>query len=65
MLRQHNIEFGHFDILSDEDIRQSLKTWANWPTSARGDRGSIPALNDLEHLTKRGKAPAKQLSNTF
>ena len=27
-----NIEFSTFDILSDEDIRQGLKKFSNWPT---------------------------------
>jgi len=26
------VEFGSFDILSDETIRQGMKTYANWPT---------------------------------
>ena len=26
------IEFGSFDILSDESIRQGIKEYANWPT---------------------------------
>lgn len=27
-----NCQFGHFDILQDEDVRQGLKTFSNWPT---------------------------------
>ena len=26
------IAFGTFDILSDEEVRQGLKTFSNWPT---------------------------------
>ena len=26
------VEFSTFDILSDEDIRQGLKKFSNWPT---------------------------------
>ena len=26
------IEFGSFDILSDESIRQGIKEYSNWPT---------------------------------
>ena len=26
------MEFSTFDILSDEDIRQGLKKFSNWPT---------------------------------
>eukprot|EP01023_Acetabularia_acetabulum_P035471 TRINITY_DN3351_c0_g1_i1.p1 TRINITY_DN3351_c0_g1~~TRINITY_DN3351_c0_g1_i1.p1 ORF type:complete len:326 (+),score=38.61 TRINITY_DN3351_c0_g1_i1:27-1004(+) len=27
-----NVQYAHFDILTDEDIRQGLKTFSNWPT---------------------------------
>ncbi len=27
-----NTEFGTFDVLSDEQIRQGVKEYANWPT---------------------------------
>ena len=26
------VDFDHFDILSDEAVRQGLKTYSNWPT---------------------------------
>ena len=26
------IDFGHFDILSDETVRQNLKVYSKWPT---------------------------------
>ncbi|XP_058503333.1 glutaredoxin 3 [Solea solea] len=32
LLKQHNIQFSTFDILSDEEVRQGLKTYSNWPT---------------------------------
>jgi len=31
-LRQEGLNFGFFDILSDEDVRQGLKVYSNWPT---------------------------------
>ena len=31
-LQQLGIQFGSFDILSDENIRQGIKEYANWPT---------------------------------
>lgn len=31
-LRADNVSFGSFDILTDEDIRQGLKVFSNWPT---------------------------------
>mmetsp|Transcript_76855 Transcript_76855/g.178247 ORF Transcript_76855/g.178247 Transcript_76855/m.178247 type:complete len:360 (+) Transcript_76855:57-1136(+) len=32
LLGDNNVEFSTFDILSDEDVRQGLKTYSNWPT---------------------------------
>lgn len=32
VLKDQGVEFGSFDILSDETIRQGMKTYANWPT---------------------------------
>jgi len=33
LLREEGVkEIGHFDILSDEEVRQGLKTFSNWPT---------------------------------
>ncbi|KAI4342979.1 hypothetical protein MLD38_027535 [Melastoma candidum] len=31
-LREEGIAFGFFDILSDEEVRQGLKVFSNWPT---------------------------------
>ena len=32
LLQSLNTEFGSFDILTDEEIRQGLKTYSDWPT---------------------------------
>ena len=32
LLNDHGIEFDTFDILSDEEVRQGLKDYSNWPT---------------------------------
>lgn len=32
LLRDQNVEFSHFDILSDEVVRQQLKVVNDWPT---------------------------------
>ncbi|GMT12467.1 hypothetical protein PFISCL1PPCAC_3764, partial [Pristionchus fissidentatus] len=32
MLNDSNVAFGSFDILSDDDVRQGLKEYSNWPT---------------------------------
>jgi Grx4 family monothiol glutaredoxin len=32
ILRKHEIIFGHFDILLDEEVRAQLKVFSDWPT---------------------------------
>lgn len=32
LLQNHSVPFGSFDILSDEQVRQGLKKYSNWPT---------------------------------
>ncbi|CAA3025841.1 monothiol glutaredoxin-S17 [Olea europaea subsp. europaea] len=31
-LKEEGVDFGSFDILTDEVVRQGLKTYSNWPT---------------------------------
>ena len=32
ILRKEQVKFGSFDILSDNDVREGLKKFSNWPT---------------------------------
>ncbi|KAJ2557350.1 glutaredoxin [Coemansia sp. RSA 1933] len=32
MLNENNIKYGYFDILTDEQVRQGLKAYSDWPT---------------------------------
>ncbi len=32
ILQEKGVQFSHFDILSDEHMRQAVKEYANWPT---------------------------------
>ncbi|KAJ2656112.1 glutaredoxin [Coemansia sp. RSA 1199] len=32
MLNEHSIKYGYFDILTDEEVRQGLKEYSDWPT---------------------------------
>lgn len=32
ILQTGGVTFEHFDILEDEEVRQGLKTYSNWPT---------------------------------
>lgn len=53
ILNQESIEFGSFDILTDEDVRQGLKTLSDWPTYpqlyANGKlMGGLDVVNDMK-----------------
>lgn len=32
ILKAYNVPFGSFDVLSDADVRQGIKTFSDWPT---------------------------------
>ena len=32
ILNQHKVDYGTFDIFTNEKVRQGLKTYSNWPT---------------------------------
>ena len=32
LLREKGVRYGFFNILADEDVRQGLKVWSDWPT---------------------------------
>jgi Grx4 family monothiol glutaredoxin len=32
LLNEEKIQYGTFDILNDNEVRQGLKTFSNWPT---------------------------------
>lgn len=32
ILTSHNLHFGYFDILNDDEVRQGLKEYSDWPT---------------------------------
>ena len=32
ILRERGVRYGFFNILADEEVRQGLKVWADWPT---------------------------------
>ena len=34
ILREKNVRYGFFNILADEDVRQGLKKFSDWPTYA-------------------------------
>lgn len=32
LLSKHKVKFAHFDILTDNDVREGLKKYSNWPS---------------------------------
>jgi len=32
LLREHSVKYGFFNILADDEVRQGLKEFAEWPT---------------------------------
>ncbi|XP_067133719.1 glutaredoxin-3 [Centruroides vittatus] len=69
LLKKYNAEFKSFDILSDEEVRQGLKTFSNWPTYPQlyinGEL--IGGLDILKELAENGELenllPKKQSLN--
>jgi glutaredoxin-related protein len=51
------VEFKTFDILEDEEVRQGLKTFSNWPTYpqvyVKGDL--IGGLDIIKELKESGE----------
>lgn len=32
LLQKHGVDFDHFNILSDQEVRKEIKVFSNWPT---------------------------------
>ena len=49
LLQDAGAEFGHFDILTDQEVRQGLKEYSNWPTYPQlyvnGERLHLKGVN--------------------
>jgi len=56
LLNEHSIDYDTFDILSDEDVRQGLKVYSNWPTYPQlYSKGKlIGGLDILKELAEEG-----------
>jgi len=57
LLSEKSVEFGHFDILSDEEVRQGLKTYSNWQTYPQLYAGGklIGGLDIIKELAEEGQ----------
>jgi len=56
LLQEHGVEFGTFDILSDDEVRQGLKTYSNWPTYPQLYAGGklVGGLDIVKELAEEG-----------
>eukprot|EP00941_MAST-03F_sp_MAST-3F-sp1_P003585 g3585.t1 len=58
ILRENGVtNFGYFDILSDEEVRQGLKTFSNWPTYPQLYHNSklIGGLDVIQDMAEDGE----------
>ena len=56
LLEENGIEFDSFDILSDNEVRQGIKTYSNWPTFPQFyvDSNLIGGLDILTEMAEDG-----------
>ena len=57
LLKSANVTFETFDILSDEEVRQGLKKFSNWPTYPQlyGDGTLVGGLDIMKELAEEGE----------
>ena len=57
LLRGAKVQFSTFDILKDEEVRQGLKTFSNWPTYPQlyGDGKLLGGLDIMKELQEEGE----------
>ncbi|KAL4231374.1 Glutaredoxin 3 [Mactra antiquata] len=57
ILKDANVKYGSFNILADEEVRQGLKTYSNWPTYpqlyAKGEL--LGGLDIVKELAESGE----------
>lgn len=63
ILKDNNIRFSSFNILQDEEVRQGLKTFSNWPTYpqlyAKGEL--LGGLDIVKELAESGELKSQLL----
>ena len=57
ILKDQKVEFGTFDILTDEEVRQGLKEYSDWPTFPQLyiDGELVGGLDILKELVTSGE----------
>ena len=64
ILQDAGVAFGSFDILSDEEVRQGLKTFSNWPTFPQlYSKGALLGGLDIMEELRDGGDLAESLGN--
>ena len=60
ILRSLHVDFGSFDVLEDEEIRQAIKEYADWPTIPQLyiDGKFVGGCDITEQLYNRGELQA-------
>ena len=60
ILQAEKVAFGHFDILTDEEVRQGLKTFSNWPTYPQlyAEGSLIGGLDIVKEMKEDGELKA-------
>ncbi|CAO3695199.1 unnamed protein product [Rhizopus stolonifer] len=57
LLNDRHVKYGHFDILSDDEVRQGMKTYVDWPTFPmlfyKGEL--LGGLDIIKEMVKKGK----------
>jgi len=70
LLNANSVQFGHFDILTDNEVRQGLKKYSDWPTYPQlyGNGELIGGLDIVKELAESGELtdmlPKKEDLNT-
>jgi len=70
LLNENSIDFKHFDILSDDEVRQGLKKYSDWPTYPQvySNGELIGGLDIVKELSESGELldalPKKEDINT-
>lgn len=59
LLREKGVRYGFFNILADEEVRQGLKVWADWPTFPQlwvgGELvGGLDIVSTAQHTSTSG-----------
>ena len=65
LLAEHDVQYGYFDILSDNSVREGLKAHSNWPTFPQVYEAGqlVGGLDVVRELMEAGEFPASKLAD--